>query len=67
MKDRILDINPNADVRSTRCFFLPENRCEFPMGEYDYIVDAVDTVTAKIALVMKARKEHSNYKQHGRR
>ena len=57
MKERILDINPDADVRIHNCFFLPENADEFSFEEYDYVVDAVDTVTAKIALVMKA-KEH---------
>lgn len=55
MKERILEINPDADVRIHSCFFLPENADTFPFGEYDYIVDAVDTVTAKIALVMKAQ------------
>lgn len=55
MKERILDINPDADVRIHNCFFLPENADEFPFEEYDYVVDAVDTVTAKIALVMKAQ------------
>jgi tRNA A37 threonylcarbamoyladenosine dehydratase len=54
MRERILDINPKADVRLHNCFFLPENAEEFSFEEYDYIVDAVDTVTAKIALVMKA-------------
>ena len=58
MKERILDINPDADVRVYKCFFLPENADEFPFGEYDYIVDAVDTVTAKIELVMKAREKN---------
>lgn len=57
MKERILDINPNTDVRIYNCFFLPENANEFPFYEYDYIVDAVDTVTAKIELVMKAREK----------
>ncbi|MGN1204219.1 MAG: ThiF family adenylyltransferase [Lachnospiraceae bacterium] len=56
MKERILDINPEADVRVRHCFFLPENAEEFPFSEYDYVVDAVDTVTAKIALVMKAQE-----------
>ena len=56
MKERILDINPKADVRIHKCFFLPENEDEFPFEEYDYIVDAVDTVTAKIALVLKAQE-----------
>ena len=58
MKERILDINPDADVRIHKCFFLPENADEFPFGEYDYVVDAVDTVTAKIELVMQAQKMH---------
>ena len=57
MKDRILEINPDADVRIHKCFFLPENADEFPFEEYDYIVDAVDTVTAKITLVMKAQEK----------
>lgn len=57
MKERMLDINPDTDVRIYKCFFLPENADEFPFAEYDYIVDAVDTVTAKIALVMKAKEK----------
>lgn len=56
MKDRILEINPDARVEVHKCFFLPENADEFPFDEYDYIVDAVDTVTAKISLVMKAQE-----------
>lgn len=56
MKDRILEINPDARVEVHKCFFLPENADEFPCEEYDYIVDAVDTVTAKISLVMKAQE-----------
>ena len=58
MKERILDINPDAVVNVHKCFFLPENADEFPFEEYDYIVDAVDTVTAKIALVMKAQEKN---------
>ena len=57
MKERISEINPYADVRIYKCFFLPENADEFPFEEYDYIVDAVDTVTAKIELVMKAEEK----------
>ena len=56
MKERILDINPKAKIEIHKCFFLPENADEFPFEEYDYIVDAVDTVTAKISLVMKAKE-----------
>ena len=58
MKDRILSINPDAQVRTHKCFFLPENADEFPFEEYDYIVDAVDTVTAKIELVMKCKEKN---------
>lgn len=55
MQERMLDINPEVDVRLHRCFFLPEYAEDFPFAEYDYIVDAVDTVTAKIELVMQAQ------------
>ena len=57
MKERMLDINPEVDVRVYKCFFLPENADGFPFEEYDYVVDAVDTVTAKIELVMKCREK----------
>lgn len=56
MKERILDINPEAEVTVHKCFFLPENVHEFSFAEYDYIVDAVDTVTAKIELVLRAKE-----------
>lgn len=56
MRDRILEINPNAEVVIHKCFFLPENADEFPFADYDYVVDAVDTVTAKISLVMKCQE-----------
>lgn len=55
MKERMLDINPDVDVRIHRCFFLPENADDFPFDEYDYVVDAVDTVTAKIELILRAK------------
>lgn len=57
IRERILEINPDADVSVHKCFFLPENADEFPFEEYDYVVDAVDTVTAKIELVMKAQEK----------
>jgi len=50
MKERMLEINPDVKVETHKCFFLPENADDFPFEEYDYIVDAVDTVTAKISL-----------------
>ena len=58
MKERILDINPKAVVNIHNCFFLPENADEFPFEKYDYVVDAVDTVTAKIAIIMKAKEKN---------
>jgi len=55
MKERIAVINPEAQVTAYRKFFLPENSDEFDFTQYDYVVDAVDTVSAKIELVMKAQ------------
>lgn len=55
MKERILEINPEAEVNTYRCFFLPENASDFPFDKYDYVVDAIDTVTAKIELVMQCQ------------
>lgn len=52
MKERILSINPEAEIEIHNCFFLPETQEMFDFSNYDYVVDAVDTVTAKIALVM---------------
>ena len=54
MRERMLDINPAVCVRTYSTFVLPENVDEFPFSEYDYIVDAVDTVTAKVQLAVKA-------------
>ena len=56
MRERILDINPDAVVNTYNCFFLPENASDFPFDKYDYVVDAIDTVTAKIELVMQCQK-----------
>ena len=55
MAERMLEINPQADIRVRKCFVLPENADEFPFDEYDYVVDAVDTVSAKLCLVEQAR------------
>lgn len=51
MKEHLLDINPEIQVNSHCCFFLPETREDFDFSKYDYVIDAVDTVTAKLALV----------------
>lgn len=59
MKQRILQINPECEVTVHQCFFLPENSDAFDFSQYDYVADAVDTVTAKIELVMKAQRENT--------
>jgi tRNA A37 threonylcarbamoyladenosine dehydratase len=56
MRDRILDINPDAEVEVRKCFYLPENAHEFDFSEYSYVVDAVDTVTAKLEIIMQAQR-----------
>lgn len=56
MRRRILEVNPLARVEERRCFFLPETAAEFDFSGYSYVVDAVDTVTAKLELVLKARE-----------
>ena len=53
MRDRILDINPNAKVNIFPILFLPENSSQFDFSKYDYVIDAIDNVTAKIELVMQ--------------
>lgn len=58
MKERMLEINPDTDIQIHNCFFLPENADDFPFDEYDYIVDAVDTVTAKIELILRAQAKN---------
>lgn len=59
MRDRILEINPNTNVTLHTCFFLPENADTFDFGSYDYVVDAVDTVSAKLSLVEKCAETHT--------
>lgn len=54
MKNRVLDIHPGCRVNAYPVFFLPETADSFDFTDYDYIIDAVDTVTAKIALCEKA-------------
>ena len=50
MRERILDINPDCVVNEYNLFFCPETECEFDFSQYDYVVDAIDTVSAKIRL-----------------
>ncbi len=53
-RNRILDINPDCVVRTHQVFYTPETADQFNFAEYDYIVDAIDTVTGKLALVERA-------------
>ena len=54
MAARIADINPDCEVTTHRCFYLPETASQFDLSQYDYVVDAVDTVTAKLQLIEAA-------------
>ncbi|MGO5159418.1 MULTISPECIES: tRNA threonylcarbamoyladenosine dehydratase [unclassified Bilifractor] len=55
-KERILDINPHVNVSLYKCFYLPETADQFDFSQYDYVVDCVDTVTAKVEIIMQAKK-----------
>ncbi len=54
--ERAKDINPDCTVRTYKTFYLPETENEFDFTEYDYIVDAIDTVTGKLAIIVNAKK-----------
>lgn len=56
MKERILEINPDAKVETCNCFFLPGNESDFSFEKYDYVIDAIDTVSAKLALADKCQE-----------
>ena len=53
-KARVLDINPNCNVKTYPCFYLPDTADLFDFTQYDYIVDCIDTVTGKLQLVERA-------------
>lgn len=53
-RERILDINPECKVRAYQVFYLPENADEYPLDKYDYIADAIDNVSAKLELAIRA-------------
>ncbi len=55
MEERILSINPKAEVEKRTCFYLPENADTFDFSAYDYVVDAIDTVTAKLDIITRAK------------
>ena len=54
-EERVYDINPDCEVRTFKTFFLPETQDQFDFREYDYVVDAIDTVTGKLAIIEKAK------------
>ena len=56
IKERILDINGCAEVNAYKVFYLPENADDYPLDKYDYVVDAIDTVSAKIELICRCNK-----------
>ena len=54
-RDRILDINPNCQVTTHQTFFMPDTADQFDFSQYDYVVDAIDTVTGKKEIILRAR------------
>ncbi len=55
-EERVHDIHPDCQVRTYKTFFLPDTQDQFDFREYDYVVDAIDTVTGKLALIEKAKE-----------
>lgn len=58
MRDRLSAISPNVRIVTYDCFVLPENVANFPFQDYDYVVDAMDTVTAKIAVICRCKEQN---------
>ena len=58
MKKRILSINKEAEVEIRKCFYLPETADQFDFSKYDYVVDCVDTVSAKLSIIIEAKKNN---------
>ncbi|MGE5494969.1 MAG: ThiF family adenylyltransferase [Burkholderiales bacterium] len=56
MKERILEINPKCRVEANECFYTAQNASEYDLTKYDYIVDAIDTVSSKLTLIEEAKK-----------
>mgnify|MGYP000431236565 CR=1 FL=1 len=66
-KERILEINPDAVVHTYKMFYMPDTADQFDFSQYDYVVDAIDTVTGKIELVMQAQKSNQARKVQAHR
>jgi tRNA A37 threonylcarbamoyladenosine dehydratase len=58
LTNRILDINKNAKVETYPCFYTKENADEFDLSDYSYIVDAIDTVSSKLELIVRAKQNN---------
>ncbi|MBR2869961.1 MAG: tRNA threonylcarbamoyladenosine dehydratase [Clostridia bacterium] len=58
IKERLLSINPNAQINAVKLFYLPQTADQIDLTEFDYIVDAIDTVTAKIDLIKRATEKN---------
>lgn len=58
MKERILSINPDCEVNTLEMFYLPENADQIDLNQYDYVIDAIDTITSKIELAMRCEQLH---------
>ena len=56
MRERLLDVNPNIEINVYNCFYTPETSNQFDFSSYDYVVDAIDTVSGKIELVLQAQR-----------
>ncbi len=54
MKERALSINPAVIINTHKCFYMPDNADDYDLGKYSYIVDAIDTVTGKLEIIMRA-------------
>jgi tRNA A37 threonylcarbamoyladenosine dehydratase len=55
-KERISEISPDCEVRTYKTFYLPDTQDQFDFKEYDYVVDAIDTVTGKLTIIENAKK-----------
>lgn len=58
MKERILSINPDCDIETLELFYLPENADQIDLTQYDYVIDAIDTITSKIELAVRCEQLH---------
>ncbi len=57
-EERVHEINPDCEVRTFKTFFLPDTQDQFDFREYDYVIDAIDTVTGKLSIIEKAKNEN---------